>query len=290
MSETFKPLLFTTDWNDEWVELQKARRHYDDESAWDIRAKTYPVKHGSHEGYAERFIELARLNPGETVLDMGCGTGSLATPLALDGFDVVACDFSRGMLDVMEADQRALGIDPVRAIKMSWADDWTEHGIGPNSVDVAIASRSIATDNLLDSLLKLNDVARRRVCITLPCSSSPRADDRLLEAAGFSGNIGHDFAYAFNILVQRGFKPEVAYIENTRIERFESRDEALGRFAGIVGDAMRGRVSDEALAAIPEKLDSWLEENLVERDGAYELAEPREVVWAFIAWEPRSPA
>ncbi len=287
MPEEFEPLLFTTDWNDEWIELQKARKRYDDESAWDERAKTYPVKHGSHEGYAARFIELAGIKPKETVLDMGCGTGSLATPLALLGYDVVACDFSRGMLDVMEADQRSLGIDTVRTMKLSWADDWHAHGIGSNSVDVAIASRSIATNDLLDSLMKLNDVARRRVCITLPCSSSPRADDRLLKAAGFASGIGRDFAYAFNILIQHGLRPEVAYIPNERVERFESREDALGKFSEIVTNAVRAHASDEELARVPARLDRWLDGNLVERDGAFELAKPREVVWAFLAWEPR---
>ena len=40
--------------------------------------------------------------------------------------------------------------------------------------DVAIASRSIATADLRDALLRLTEVARRRVCITLATGSPPR--------------------------------------------------------------------------------------------------------------------
>jgi len=82
MAETFTPLLTTTDWNEEWKQLQVARKRADDAAYWDDKAKTFPVKHGSQAGYVEQFLKLAAIQPGETVLDMGCGTGALATPLA----------------------------------------------------------------------------------------------------------------------------------------------------------------------------------------------------------------
>ena len=55
----FTPLLATTDWNEEWQRLQIAREHADDAAIWDEKAKTFPVKHGSQEGYVARFLELA---------------------------------------------------------------------------------------------------------------------------------------------------------------------------------------------------------------------------------------
>ena len=38
---------------------------------------------------------------GESLLDMGCGAGSLAIPYGLRGNHVLACDFSPRMLDVL---------------------------------------------------------------------------------------------------------------------------------------------------------------------------------------------
>ena len=35
--------------------------------------------------YARDFMKLLALEPGESVLDMGCGAGSIAIPLAQDG-------------------------------------------------------------------------------------------------------------------------------------------------------------------------------------------------------------
>jgi len=280
----FTPLLTTTDWNEEWKQLQTAREHFDDPAVWDARAKTFPVKHGSQQGYVEQFLERAALKPGESVLDMGCGTGALATPLAQSGHPVIACDFSRGMLRMMEDDMSEIGVSGVDIHVMSWDDNWDEHGIGENCVDVAFASRSIATYDLRHALEKLTRVARRRVCITLPASLSPKSDDKLLAAAGFKNGIGRDFLYAFNILAAMGASPEVSYIPNTRVEMFGSFEEAVEGFTAIVRGAVTGLATPEQIDDIPHRLRPWLRENGMEDAEGFHLATPRNVTWAFLAW------
>ena len=145
----FTPLLTTRDWNEEWKELQKARRAADDASHWDKRAATFGSKDAPNP-YVERFLKLAAIRPGESVLDMGCGTGALSMPLGAAGHLVVAADFSRGMLGVLEGELAERGIASVTPKLMSWEDDWAAHGVLPGSVDVAVASRSIATADLKD--------------------------------------------------------------------------------------------------------------------------------------------
>lgn len=285
MAAKFIPILTSTDWNAEWRALQEVRRRADDASEWDKRAETYPVKHGEQTSYVERFIELAAIEPGETVLDMGCGTGSLATPLAQAGHRVMACDFSRGMLDMMERDQRELGVTGVEIRQMSWADDWGQFGLGENSVDVAIASRSIATSDLRESLMKLNHVARRRACITLPCGPSPRTDERLLSAVGLQHDLVRDFAYAFNILMAEGINPEVAYIHSMREESFATPEEAEASYTKLIAGAVEGIATQEEIDAIPKRLRPWLAENLVQSEHGLRLAQPRVITWAFIAWK-----
>lgn len=287
MSEQFEPLLTTVDWNGEWKRLQAARNRFDDAGEWDERAKTFPVKHGDQSGYVEQFLALADVLPGETVLDMGCGTGALATPLATAGCHVIACDFSQGMLDKMVADQTQLGVTGVETRLMSWSDDWDSLGLGEGCVDIALASRSIATNDLRDSLMKLDRVARRRTCVTLPSGPSPRTDERLLAAAGFEQQVGRDFLYAFNILASCGINPEVAYISSVRAELFDTFEDACESYDSIVGSAVRGLASPAEIASIPQRLNSWLEKNLVCDERGWHLPEDRTITWAFVSWNTR---
>ena len=151
---------------------------------------------------------------------MGCGTGALAVPLGEAGHKVVAADFSQGMLDQMQARLNEAGVRTVFPKLMSWEDDWPAFGVREGMTDVAVASRSIATADLRDALLRLTEVARRRVCITLATGSSPRVDERILAAVGLPAVLGRDYLYAFNILADEGIRAEVRYIDSTRDDTF----------------------------------------------------------------------
>lgn len=284
--------LLETDWNEEWKRLQVARRSPDDPAWWDGRAKHFKPRE-THP-YARDFLELAAIRPKESVLDMGCGGGSLAIPLARAGHPVLAADFSPLMLDALREGISYYGLAGlITAKRLAWDDDWATVGMKPKSVDVAIASRSIATLDLKAALLKLDRAARRRCCITLVANASPRYDTRIMDAIGASVTSSRDYVYAFNILVGLGALPEVAYIDSPRRDTFDSLEDGVADFARMLEGGNEDR--------LPE-LRAYLKAHMVENphagepgskgkpQGRYMLDHVRHVHWAFLAWKPVSQA
>jgi demethylmenaquinone methyltransferase/2-methoxy-6-polyprenyl-1,4-benzoquinol methylase len=76
---------------------------------------------GMHHGWRERAVDLARVGPGSSALDVATGTGDLAIELARRGAAVTGMDFSPGMLELArekapeiafeEGDAQALGYE-----------------------------------------------------------------------------------------------------------------------------------------------------------------------------------
>ena len=298
-------VLQETNWSDAWKQLQIQRNKADDSTYWDERSKSFGLNDKPND-YARSFLALADLRPHESVFDMGCGNGALALPAAGAGHPVLAADFSQGMLTRLQRDAAAQNITGITTKLVSWEDDWQAAGILPKSCDVAFASRSLATADMKDSLLRLSSVARRKCCITLATSYSPRCDDRILRAIGFSSLVGRDFWYAVNILMQLGFLPEVRYIKSTRFDTYDSVQEAWENLQLMLNRVLHicpQHNADEARA----RLRAWFDENLREQQPdacaadacapheraannsvehtTYTFAQPRVVTWAFIAWD-----
>jgi len=77
---------------------------------------------GLHHRWRERAGDRTELSPGDTALDVCCGTGDLALELAkrvTPGGHVVGCDFSEPMLDLAreKAAERGTG-----GVRFEWAD------------------------------------------------------------------------------------------------------------------------------------------------------------------------
>lgn len=278
------------EWNELWREKQKTRSMSHDAAYWNERAKTYTSK-DSPDSYTHRFLKLASLEPADVVFDMGCGPGNLTIPLAEAGHEVWAADFSSGMLEKLHDAVCERGLEKrVHILELSWDDDWKRAGIEDGQFDVCFASRSIATDDLWDSLGKLNGACRRRACITLPCGTSPRTDDRMLRAIGLPVHPSFDDCYAIAMLSDMGQFPRLDYIPTTRNDVFESREEAEDHCRRMAEAFIRDNALRVDDADINRRIKEWLSSMLVpdaHHAGHLTYATPRTSHWAFIGWDRR---
>ena len=83
---------------------------------WSLVAEAYAediVPHFEH--YARDALRLAKLGPGDRVVDVACGPGTLSFLAAAAGAEVDAVDFSSDMLRKLEQRRRELDIVGVRS-------------------------------------------------------------------------------------------------------------------------------------------------------------------------------
>lgn len=272
------PVAVDFDWSFAWKEEQAIRRPADDSQYWDMRAPSFAKTAGSSP-YADEFVKLAQIAPGETVFDMGCGSGALALPLARAGHHVYACDFSRAMIDLLM--QRAGGEhldDLIHPEILSWDEDWSRLEVPV--CDVAIASRSLATTDMESALRKLDSMARRRVCVTLTTGLSPRADEVLLRVMGREVPAYPDCVFAFNILWSMGIQAQVSYIRSERKSDFESFEEAIDKTCDILDAA-----PEERTRLIEYSAEHLREIQRSDGTSVWEYDHTRITSWAFISWD-----
>jgi SAM-dependent methyltransferase len=235
---------------------------------WDQRAE-HRSRREKGSDYAREFLARMDLADAETVLDIGCGTGNLALPLARRVRRVHALDFSAEMLRLLRANARAEGVRNVVAHRLAWADDWARL---PRA-DVAICSRAMAVDDLRAALGKMNAQARRRCYLTLHAGGTFLSADvyRVLRRSVVPRP---NYIYAVNILYQMGIRARVDFLRTTGGLTYDSPEQFV--------EGIRWRVG--ALTAAEEKrLLAYFRRLPRDLDGA-----PRyrhDFTWAMLSWD-----
>ena len=262
------------DWNELILESQRKRNSRETlrgSEFWDMRAPAF-ARHASETGYAEKFMEIMGLDKSMSVLDMGCGGGTMAIPLSGVVKEITAVDFSGNMIEIVRDKCRQQGIDNIKTIHASWEDDWQKAGIG--TCDVAIASRSMSIEDYREGITKLNNAARKRVYISTVVGDGPH-DRRIIEAVGRKLNVSIDYIYIYNLIHQMGIHGNICFIKENTVKSFEDHETALESCRWM----LHGMTPEEEVL-----LRAFLKEHLIKKDGRWVLDYARKHKWAVIWW------
>jgi SAM-dependent methyltransferase len=86
---------------------------------WDPVAKAYDVSFASLTAlFAQDALRLVNVQPGQRILDVAAGTGALSLAAAEAGAEVLATDFSPGMVDYLRSKVERKGIRGIRVAVM----------------------------------------------------------------------------------------------------------------------------------------------------------------------------
>ncbi len=241
------------------------------------------------DGFAERVIDspfskivLDHLDLRKTdrVLDVGCGPGTLALPIAERAAEVTAIDYAPGMLSRLQRYAEERGLSTIRTICCAWQDDWAAAGIGLH--DCAVASRSLNIAEPAAAIAKLNAHVTRRVFLVERIAPTP-FDADAFSAIGRPFRSGPDYISTLNILYTLNIHPQVTPIAVPSITIYRDLDQALDRYRWMFKDLTPQE---------EQRLMGYLREHIT--------AETRETItvtsrlpqrWVIIAWDkpPASP-
>lgn len=126
---------------------------------WDARVRSWEEVTSSpvFARLAAQVVELAKISPGDVVVDLGAGTGLLTLPSAEQAAAVHAVDYSEPMLERIQTRARAAALDNVHSV----IADLREVPLEDASADVVVSS--YAFHHLPDSGKELALAEARRM-------------------------------------------------------------------------------------------------------------------------------
>lgn len=232
---------------------------------WDKRANSMNINvHKSI--YTKTFVDNIDTTDCNSLLDIGCGPGTISLAMASKLKDIYALDYSLGMLDCVKENCKEKNIQNVKTIHKSWYDDWEDV---PNA-DIVTASRSMEVKDIKEALIKLNSKANKRVYLTTKVGGS-FIDTEILAQLKREIVPRPDYIYLVNVLHSMGIFAKVDFIKSEN-NKFESSTPE--EFVEKVG---------WSLGELDEKEKSVLKEYF---NTTYKYKKTADYInWAMISWE-----
>ena len=214
-----------------WVKFwqEKLEMKKDRNKDWDKAAENFH-KTSKKDDYHELLFSKLILDENDTVLDLGCGEGSITLPIAEKVREVTGIDSSVKMLEFLNNKAEKQDITNVHTIHEPLEDiSYEELG----NYDIVLASRSLnGIVPIKETLETMNKIANKYVFITLFGPNNWKLQNEFLEYIGKTANEFPGYNYIFNILFNMGIYANIEKLNIKAYREYDSIEEAMnnGKF------------------------------------------------------------
>ena len=212
-------------WADFWAERLSGKVNKN----WDDAAPGF-YKRTRKEDYNTALFDKLILDENDTVLDVGCGEGSVTVPLAQKVKKVIGIDSSPKMLEYLEKRAKDNAINNIETI-LKPIEDIRYDEIG--DVDVVVCSRSLnAIIPIEETLAELDKIANKYVFITIFGPENKKIEKDFDRELGIKTEDFPDYNYFFNILFNMGIYANIERFDLNNYREYGSIEEAMdnGKF------------------------------------------------------------
>ena len=213
------------DWTGFWAERLAGKVNKD----WDEAAPGF-YKRTRKDDYQDTLFDKLILDEDDTVLDVGCGEGSVTIPIARRVKKVIGVDSSPKMLEYLEKRAKDNDVENIETI-LKPIEEITYDEIG--DVDVVVCSRSLNGIIPIDEvLLELDKIASKYVFITIFGPENKKIEKDFDKELGIKTEDFPDYNYFFNILFNLGIYANIERFDLNNYREYGSIDEAMdnGKF------------------------------------------------------------
>lgn len=281
----------------DWRELEKHNdwgvRDKDDATAalWNEGADRWEHRSSEELDFAKKQVDSLRISPGDTVIDVCCGTGPLTINLCKRAAFVTAFDFNEGMLDYVRRKAAQNNIANIAYLQGNF--NTIAPGKDFTPADIAVTRHSPAQGNIL----KFSRFAKK-YCYSL--SLVYRKDDDFPMPGRNGGNGGfwcrsakekdnfserpdgrkYGLNVTFNLLYESGANPELFYIEEKKLITGNDCET-------LVKEYFPSRQTPEILEYVKERASKCEEGFSLERSQTMAVMgwDPREIDWDYLERE-----
>lgn len=205
------------------------------ENMWDINAEMYNQMAEMEKEYTAGQIGVFETLPGDTVLDVGCGPGRIAVPMAGKASRVTAIDTSERMLDHCRRHVHEAGANNVDIRNLDWETAELHKDLDPH--DIVIACRSVG----MDDLEKLSRFARR-LAVVITWANAPAIPQIIgdlfkgtyednYKAPRFPSDRRLGYNLMFNIVYDMGYEPNIRMVTDGYTRTYPTRETAYANLA-----------------------------------------------------------
>ena len=260
------------DWAYFWA--KKLEEKNEGKKDWDKVAKTFHKKN-RRDDYKNELLNSLILTEEDTVLDLGCGEGSITIPLSKKVKKVSGIDSSKEMLKLLNERAKQRNITNINTIQME-IEDIKHKDIG--DYDLVIASRSL--NNIIpikDTLNEINKIANKYVFITLFGPENWIIEKEFQEYLGNETKEYPSYLYIIHILEDLGIYPNIERLKINEYNKYSSIEDVIDN-----GKFRVDLLNDDEI----KKLKTYLKEILIKDEETGILYNKRDKAdWILIWWK-----